>query len=346
MHFAILGLTFALLVAAEPAGAQSQERPSAHERAATVKRIEAARSSLRALPSGDQSPLHQARTAPRIVNGDPEVETGQWAWTVSVVVQIDNDKYYCGGSYVAPHVVTSDQGRFVQDWVQRSTQLRWVVTAAHCLYISEKDKLPVEKIKVFGGTLRTDAAVRAEHRVEKYEIHSRYDSDRHTNDIALLRISDPINATAGAGLTMTSIRLPADIDATWLYKPYTALTVHGWGRTSEGGFMSPYLQKVLVPHVDRETCAKAYGSLGGSIGLSMICAGFSSGGFDSCQGDSGGPIGFIPAAGGVINPSNAPILAGVVSWGYGCARQNLYGVYTNLLHMRPWLEGAVARMHP
>ena len=78
----------------------------------------------------------------------------------------------------------------------------------------------------------------------------------------------------------------------------------------------------------------------------MICAGFSSGAFDSCQGDSGGPIGFIPAASGVVNPSNAPILAGVVSWGYGCARQNRYGVYTNVLHMRPWLEAAVVKMQP
>ena len=102
----------------------------------------------------------------------------------------------------------------------------------------------------------------------------------------------------------------------------------------------------LVPHVDRTTCAEAYGSLGGTISPSTICAGFSSGAFDSCQGDSGGPIGFIPAASGVVNPSNAPILAGVVSWGYGCARQNRYGVYTNVLHMRPWLEAAVVKMQP
>ena len=102
----------------------------------------------------------------------------------------------------------------------------------------------------------------------------------------------------------------------------------------------------LVPHVDRTTGAEAYGSLGGTISPSMICAGFSSGAFDSCQGDSGGPIGFIPAASGVVNPSNAPILAGVFSRGYGCARQNRYGVYTNVLHMRPWLEAAVVKMQP
>ena len=341
MKYAIMGLTLVFLMVAGTTHAQNEEGPSLQERAAIGNRTEAARSAMRALLSKNLSSAQQARSAPRIVNGDPEVKGGQWAWTVSVIA----DSAICGGSYVAPHVVTSGEEKYVQDWVQRSTQLRWVVTAAHCLFDRNGARVKDEDIRVFGGTLRTDAAVRAEHHVEDSEVHGKYNPNGHANDIALLRISDPVNETAGASLTMTSIRLPADIDATWLYESYTALTVHGWGRTSEGGFLSPYLQKVLVPHVDRTTCAKAYGALGGTIGSSMICAGFSSGGFDSCQGDSGGPIGFIPAA-RVVNPSNDPVLAGVVSWGYGCARQNLYGVYTNILHMRPWLEATVIEMQP
>ena len=342
-----VGFALAILLAsATSAGAQSEREPSTAERAAIGNRIEAARSALRALPSRNLSAAQQARSAPRIVNGDPEVKVGQWAWTVSVDVQVNNRTYRCGGSYVAPHVVPFNNQKYVQDWVQRSSQLRWVVTAAHCLVHDSDNRVPNQDIKVFGGTLRIDATTRAEHHVEAYEVHTNYDQNGHANDIALLRITDPVNEIAGAGLKMKSIRLPADVDAIWLYKPYTALTVHGWGRTSEGGYMSPYLQKVRVPHVDRTTCAEAYDSLGATISPSMICAGFSSGGFDSCQGDSGGPIGFVPPKSGLGNPSNYPILAGVVSWGYGCARQNLYGVYTNVLHMRPWLEEAVVRMHP
>ena len=342
MKYVIVGLTLVLLMVAETASAQGQEGPSPQERAAVDNRIAAARSALRALPSKNLTAAQQSRSAPRIVNGDPEVKRGQWAWTVSVIA----DGAICGGAYVAPHVVTFDDRKYVQDWVQRSSRLWWVVTAAHCLFDGNGNRVKDENIKVFGGTLRRDAAVRAEHRVEVSEVHGDYDPKSQANDIALLRISDPVNQIAGAGLTMTSIRLPADIDATWLYKPYTALTVHGWGRTSEGGFLSRYLQKVRIPHVDRATCEDAYGFLGETISSSMMCAGFSSGGLDSCQGDSGGPLGFIPAAGGVVNPSNAPILAGVVSWGYGCARQNLYGVYTNVLHMRPWLEEAVVKLQP
>ena len=50
----------------------------------------------------------------------------------------------------------------------------------------------------------------------------------------------------------------------------------------------------------------------------MVCAGYSSGGVDTCQGDSGGPL----IIGGV--------LAGIVSWGDGCADAQYPGIYTRL----------------
>lgn len=336
MRYTAVALGLVLLLLGQNAKAHDNHGPTSDERMSTANNIAIARSALQAVPAQKLNRGQQARTVPRIVNGDPEVETGQWAWTVSVTAAGSA----CAGAYLSPHVVRVGDGQVVQDWTQSSMIPEWVVTAAHCLYSENGVRVKNKDISVFGGTLRADAITRAEHVVEASRIHHKYEPPNLSYDIALLRISGPVNDITGAGLRITSIRLPRDFQGRWLYKPYTALTVHGWGRTAEGGFLSPYLQKVMLPYVDHKICAEAHELLGEAIGPSMICAGFSTGGFDSCQGDSGGPLAFLPAP-GVENPSNDPILAGVVSWGFGCARQGLYGVYTNVLHMRRWLEASV-----
>ncbi len=64
------------------------------------------------------------------------------------------------------------------------------------------------------------------------------------------------------------------------------------------------------------SCKSSYGS--DFIASDMVCAGYTSGGVDTCQGDSGGPL----LIGGV--------LAGITSWGEGCAEAGYPGVYSRL----------------
>ena len=87
-------------------------------------------------------------------------------------------------------------------------------------------------------------------------------------------------------------------------------------------------QYVQVPAVTNADCNSAYG---GGITESMICAGYlGEGGKDSCQGDSGGPF--------VCNKDGKAIIAGVVSWGYGCGEPEYPGVYARTTHVLNWIK--------
>ena len=68
----------------------------------------------------------------------------------------------------------------------------------------------------------------------------------------------------------------------------------------------------------------------GLVEEAMIPAGYATGKKDSCQGDSGGPF-------TIMGADAKPILAGVISWGNGCARPNLYGLYANVAFAYPWI---------
>jgi len=81
---------------------------------------------------------------------------------------------------------------------------------------------------------------------------------------------------------------------------------------------------VNVPIVSREECNKAYEAYEG-ITDNMICAAVPGGGKDACQGDSGGPL--------VVDGK----LAGIVSWGVGCAEPQYPGVYSNVATLKSFV---------
>ena len=95
-----------------------------------------------------------------------------------------------------------------------------------------------------------------------------------------------------------------------------------------GGSAPNNLQYVRVPAITNAQCNSDYG---GSITSSMLCAGYRGvGGKDACQGDSGGPY--------VCNNNGNAVIAGVVSWGIGCAHPNYPGVYARVTTVLDWVK--------
>ncbi|MBA0051323.1 serine protease [Streptomyces sp. AJS327] len=174
-----------------------------------------------------------------------------------------------------------------------------VVTAAHCV-----DGDSPGSVNAVGG--RTDMTTDEGTSITTSDIwvHPDYGSAGQGADVAVLTLEEEMPYEAVPFVSA---------DETDVYEPGSPATILGWGATSEGGSTSDVLLKAEVPTVSDEDCSTAYGDSFNAE--DMVCAGLEEGGVDACQGDSGGPL--------ILNGK----LAGMTSWGEGCARPGKPGVY-------------------
>ncbi|KAM6219658.1 transmembrane protease serine 9 [Rhynchocyon petersi] len=201
---------------------------------------------------------------------------------------------------------------------------RWLVSAAHCF---NEFQDPAEWVAYAGTTFLSGweaSTVRA--RVSHILKHPLYDADTADFDVAVLQLASPLPF----GPHVQPACLPA---ASHVFQPGRKCLISGWGYLKEDFLVKPeVLQKASVELLDQALCASLYGH---SLTDRMVCAGYLDGKIDSCQGDSGGPL-------VCEEPSGRFFLAGIVSWGIGCAEARRPGVYARVTRLRDWILEATA----
>ncbi|KAF0882070.1 TMPS9 protease, partial [Crocuta crocuta] len=200
---------------------------------------------------------------------------------------------------------------------------RWLVSAAHC-FSGFQD--PTEWVAYAGTTHLSGAeASTVRMRVARIALHPLYNPDTADFDVAVLELDGPL----AFGRHVQPVCLPA---ASHVFPPRRKCLISGWGYLKEDFLVKPeMLQKATVELLDQGLCASLYGH---SLTDRMVCAGYLDGKVDSCQGDSGGPL-------VCEEPSGRFFLAGIVSWGIGCAEARRPGVYARVTRLRDWILEAI-----
>uniref|UniRef100_UPI00358FA9FA chymotrypsinogen B-like n=1 Tax=Myxine glutinosa TaxID=7769 RepID=UPI00358FA9FA len=234
----------------------------------------------------------------RLVGGS-EAQPHSWPWQVSLQFLGD---HLCGGT-----VIRAD----------------WVLTAAHCVHL-----LPDETLwEVVAGDhdRRNFEGTEQVRNVSLMQIHDGFDLVTFSNDIALLLLDRPLElgpAVQPACLPPVNTDVPVDM----------LCTATGWGSTTEDDQPTDRLHQVLLPILDWNICAEYYSGLAMGLSPHVICAGFmDENGGDTCWGDSGGPL--VCAVTG-----DAFVVYGVTSWGMGCGRLHVPGVYTSVHAALGWIN--------
>ncbi|XP_035248528.1 coagulation factor X [Anguilla anguilla] len=230
----------------------------------------------------------------RIVGGE-ECPPGDCPW--QALLMNTEDMGFCGGTILNEY---------------------FILSAAHCMNQTRSFYVIVGE---FDREL--DEGTESIHKVEQVLTHKHYVPETYHNDIALIKLKDPIRFTPFA----LPACLPENDFAEEVLMRQDQGMVSGFGRLREGGRQATLLQRLSVPYVDRAVCIE---SSQFKITNRMFCAGYDMETKDACQGDSGGPH--------VTQFGETWFVTGVVSWGEGCAREGKYGVYTQVSKYIGWIR--------
>uniref|UniRef100_A0A1I8NFA1 CLIP domain-containing serine protease n=1 Tax=Musca domestica TaxID=7370 RepID=A0A1I8NFA1_MUSDO len=268
----------------------------------------------RRLPSVEEGCGYTSNSYKKIVGGEVS-KRGAWPWVALIGYddQLSPSPFKCGGALVTA---------------------RHVVTAAHCL------RRDLKFVRLGEHDLSTETEARTvDINVVRSEKHPEYNARNGHSDLAILYLERNVEFTE----FISPICMPTTpLLRQKSYVKHTPFVV-GWGKTMEGGVSANVLQELQIPVYDNSVCRDRYQKQNrlfteNQFDSAVLCAGVLSGGKDTCQGDSGGPL-MIPEP---YQNNVRYYLIGVVSYGIGCARPEIPGVYTSTQHFMDWIQQKIA----
>lgn len=217
-------------------------------------------------------------------------------WQISIRRLAD---HWCGGSILTPE---------------------WILTAAHCL-----DGVPINELQVAAGITNRNDNLNGQYRnIAQVIIHPDYNAATSNNDVALIRLSVPLNFNN----RVLPIQLTNNLSH---FNTGQTTRVTGWGNTLDGPnpSLSNVLQELEMPIISN-TQANNMNTGSTLVNNNMIALYEPNSGVS--RGDSGGPLS--------MTNNGIRYLIGSSSWGE-FPKDEKPTIYTKLFNYRNWISGHV-----
>ncbi|XP_014205845.1 enteropeptidase [Copidosoma floridanum] len=250
--------------------------------------------------------LQSPERGARVVGGE-DADANEWCWQVALINSLN--QYLCGGALIGT---------------------QWALTAAHCItnIVRSGDAIYV-RVGDVDLTRKYGSPGAQTLRVATTYIHHNHNSQTLDNDIALLKLHGQAELKDGVCL----VCLPARGVSHTAGK---RCTVTGYGYMGEAGPIPLRVREAEIPIVSDAECIRKVNAVTEKIFIlpaSSFCAGGEQGN-DACQGDGGGPL--------VCQDDGFYELAGLVSWGFGCGRVDVPGVYVKVSAFIGWINQIIS----
>eukprot|EP00095_Tigriopus_kingsejongensis_P006496 snap_masked-scaffold676_size113663-processed-gene-0.19 protein:Tk06496 transcript:snap_masked-scaffold676_size113663-processed-gene-0.19-mRNA-1 annotation:"serine proteinase stubble" len=266
-----------------------------------------------------------------------EADMSEWPWHAAILEK-PQDLYVCGSTLL-------DES--------------WILTAAHCVddylpFVATIDQILKVRLGEYDVSTTAEPLRHEEFNISHIVIHPGFNNSTLVHDIALLKLERP--AKRKQNIDVVCMPKPGDFEHHEKEASSTSnrgraggarqhshtnesehqCYVTGWGRRSETSEHSLVLKEINVPLWDHDHCNGALqAQFGPAYHLpdTALCAGAE--GRDACDGDGGGPL--------VCEKNGQWYQVGIVSFGIGCGRRNVPGVYTRVSAYENWIEETILK---